>query len=316
MIGIFGTRIGTPTEEFVSGTVEEIKKHVAAGKTAKIYFSDVPIPPSELNAAQYASVLAFREECKSMGLYATFKSTQEFGREFSQHLSLELNQARFRWLAAPEESESHSQKRKITLSDDEDRLLRTAAKENGEIICIDNFEGLGMRAGEEEFSDGTPRSGAKWRSVLQKLMEIGAVEYYSGDIYRVTEIGYEIAGQAEAAGNAPKLSMFDEHLGKHTRTLLESVNCMQRDFMRLLLLQGGTARSDVISTSVANPTGGIDYNMLTQPLILKGLIARVDDHTKGHSTFFINDTMAEALKHLLFPRSEDNGTPFFNGIPT
>jgi Domain of unknown function (DUF4062) len=36
LIGIFGTRIGTPTEDHVSGTVEEIKKHVAAGKTAKV----------------------------------------------------------------------------------------------------------------------------------------------------------------------------------------------------------------------------------------------------------------------------------------
>jgi hypothetical protein len=316
VIGIFGTRIGTPTEEFVSGTVEEIKKHVAAGKTAKIYFSDVPIPPSELNAAQYASVLAFREECKSIGLYATFKSTQEFGREFSQHLSLELNQARFRWLAAPEESDSATQEQKITLSDDEVRLLRTAAKEDGEIICIDNLEGLGMRVGEEEFSDGTPRSGAKWRSVLRKLMGIGAVEYFSGDIYRVTEIGYEIEAQAEAADHAPKLTAFDEHLGKHTRKLLESVNYMQRDLMRLLLLQGGTARSDVISASVANAPGGINFNALTQPLILKGLMARVDDHNDGHTTFFINSTMGEALKHLLFPRTEENGTPFFNGIPS
>src|ERR1017187_4126958 len=62
VVGIFGTRIGIPTEKYVSGTVEEIKKHVAAGKTAKVYFSDVPVAPSELNVAQYESVKAFREE--------------------------------------------------------------------------------------------------------------------------------------------------------------------------------------------------------------------------------------------------------------
>jgi len=83
LIGIFGTRIGTPTEDHVSGTVEEIKKHVAAGKTAKVYFSDVPVPPSSINNAQYESVQQFRQECQSTGLYATFSSSEQFRADFS-----------------------------------------------------------------------------------------------------------------------------------------------------------------------------------------------------------------------------------------
>jgi hypothetical protein len=66
VIGIFGTRVGTPTQEYISGTVEEIKKHVAAGKTAKIYFSDIPVAPSTVDAGQYALVQEFREECKTL----------------------------------------------------------------------------------------------------------------------------------------------------------------------------------------------------------------------------------------------------------
>jgi hypothetical protein len=46
VVGIFGTRVGTRTEKYVSGTVEEIKRHVAAGKTAKVYFSDIPVSPA------------------------------------------------------------------------------------------------------------------------------------------------------------------------------------------------------------------------------------------------------------------------------
>lgn len=91
VIGIFGTRIGTPTAEYVSGTVEEIKKHVAAGKTAKIYFSEVPVAPSAIDAEQYALVQRFRDECQSAGLYATFDSIERFRRELSHHLDLEMN---------------------------------------------------------------------------------------------------------------------------------------------------------------------------------------------------------------------------------
>ena len=98
IIAIFGTRIGTPAEEHVSGTVEEIKRQVAAGKVAKIYFSDGPIAPGAIEATQYASVKKFREECQSMGLYATFNSTEELRTEFGHHLDLEMNHARYRWL--------------------------------------------------------------------------------------------------------------------------------------------------------------------------------------------------------------------------
>lgn len=104
VIAIFGTRIGTPTEEYISGTVEEIKKHVAASKTAMIYFSDVPVPPSVVNAAQYALVQEFRDECRSLGLYATFDSLPEFRSKFSQHLNIKMNEPTYRWLAAPEPS--------------------------------------------------------------------------------------------------------------------------------------------------------------------------------------------------------------------
>ena len=43
LIGIFWTRIGTPTTEAVSGTAEEIERHVNAGKPAMIYFSSRPV---------------------------------------------------------------------------------------------------------------------------------------------------------------------------------------------------------------------------------------------------------------------------------
>lgn len=89
VVAIFGTRIGTPTERYVSGTVEEIKKHVGAGKTAKIYFSDVPVPPSSLNPDQYALLQEFRKECQSTGLFATFNDAQQFRVDFRQHLDLD-----------------------------------------------------------------------------------------------------------------------------------------------------------------------------------------------------------------------------------
>jgi hypothetical protein len=102
VIGIFGTPTGTPTEEYVGGTVEEIKKHVAAGKAAKIYFSDAPISQKRVDQNQYSLVQKFREELNSSGLYAIYESIQQFRDSFEHHLALELNHPRYRWLETPD----------------------------------------------------------------------------------------------------------------------------------------------------------------------------------------------------------------------
>ena len=64
VIGVFGTKIGTPTERYVSGTVEEILNHLAAGGIAKVYFSDAPVQPSSIDHDQYAALQAFKRKCR------------------------------------------------------------------------------------------------------------------------------------------------------------------------------------------------------------------------------------------------------------
>jgi len=309
VIGIFGTRIGTPTEKHVSGTVEEIKEHVAAGKTAKVYFSDVPVSPSEVITEQYESVKKFRIECQSMELYSTFRSTDDFRRDFSQHLAIELNQGRYMWLTPPRDEEDEA----IRITPDELRLLTTAAEDDGVIICEEALNSYGVRAGNEEFSDGTARSHAKWRSVIQRFEEIGALEHVSGALHRLTDRGYEIVEQAAGAGAGAKDAFIDIQ-ETHTRTLIESFTSMHRDTLRFLLLKGGSARNNVISPALSNPAGGIDFNALTKPLIEGGLMERSDDPMNGYSDFSIKSDLKDLLQRILFPRQEEK-PPFFKGIP-
>ena len=104
VIGIFGPRVGTRSEEYVRGTVEEIKKHVAAGKAAKVYFSEMPVTQKRGEQNQYASVQNFREELQSSGLYAVYESLQQFRDNFELNLALEMNHPRYRWLEAPDKA--------------------------------------------------------------------------------------------------------------------------------------------------------------------------------------------------------------------
>lgn len=58
-VAIFGTRYGSPTDEFGSGTEEEIEIMLQSGKQVFMYFSDKPIPPSKINGDGYEKIQAF-----------------------------------------------------------------------------------------------------------------------------------------------------------------------------------------------------------------------------------------------------------------
>jgi hypothetical protein len=313
VIGIFGTRVGTPTEEYISGTVEEIKKHVAAGKTAKIYFSDVPVAPSTVDAGQYALVQKFREECQSAGLYATFDSLEKFRRDFSHHLDLEMNQPRYRWLAVPADVLGNSRR---DFSADAIRLLRAAASsDDGIIVFQSTAGGYGLRAGTEEFLDGTARSRARWKAALEELEDAGTLEQVSEGIYQLAAAGYDVADEIDGQGRDTQHDSdpFKERQRSHVGALIEPLHYMQRDLLRFLLLQGGTARSDVVFRAATNQRA-FDPGGLYRPLVENGLIMQAVDHLEGHSTLQVSESMTAPLRTLLFPRDEKDKAPFFKGL--
>lgn len=86
-VALFWTRFGTPTDEYGSGTEEEIEMMLSSGKQVFMYFSDKPISPSQHNAAEYTKVQAFRDKYKGRGLYFTYATDDEFYKLFFAHLT-------------------------------------------------------------------------------------------------------------------------------------------------------------------------------------------------------------------------------------
>ena len=86
-VALLWTRFGTPTDEYGSGTEEEIETMLRSGKQVFMYFSDKPSPPSEHDSAEYAKVQEFREKYKTRGIYADYSSNEEFSTKFFAHLS-------------------------------------------------------------------------------------------------------------------------------------------------------------------------------------------------------------------------------------
>jgi hypothetical protein len=91
LIGVFWTRIGTPTTEFASGTVEEIERHIKANKPAMLYFSSQPVVWDTVEQEQASQLKVFKDSCKTRGLYEGYDSLSSFREKLYRHLQLKLN---------------------------------------------------------------------------------------------------------------------------------------------------------------------------------------------------------------------------------
>ena len=87
-VAIFWTKFGSPTDEYGSGTEEEIEIMLQSGKQVFMYFSDKPISPSQMNDEGYKKIQAFREKYINRGIYFTYSSDDEFKKLFFAHLSM------------------------------------------------------------------------------------------------------------------------------------------------------------------------------------------------------------------------------------
>ena len=86
-IAILWSRFGSPTDKYGSGTEEEIEIMLDSGKQVFMYFSDKPVPPSQLNSEQYSQIKSFKEKYSSRGLYSSYSSIEEFQKLVFAHLS-------------------------------------------------------------------------------------------------------------------------------------------------------------------------------------------------------------------------------------
>lgn len=87
-VAIFWTRFGSPTDEYGSGTEEEIETMLQSGKQVFMYFSDKPILPSKMNGNDYEKIQVFRDKYKDRGIYFTYSSDEAFKKMFFAHLSM------------------------------------------------------------------------------------------------------------------------------------------------------------------------------------------------------------------------------------
>jgi len=87
LIGIFWTRLGTPTSEAPSGTVEEINRAASQNKRCIVYFaSSKRDKPIAFDEEQYERLQEYRQELQKSGLTSTYDSLASFEQQVYNHV--------------------------------------------------------------------------------------------------------------------------------------------------------------------------------------------------------------------------------------
>ena len=207
LVGIFGTRIGTDTGEYSSGTVEEIEGHIALGKPAMLYFSKQLGDSAAFDGDQYAKLEELRKDYERRGLYEIYDSDADFKDKFYRQLEIKVNGHRIFQFQREEinsglgleESESNIPQ----LSDEAKILLKEASQDSRGYIVNEIRDENAIRSGDNRFSDTNivpdqnPRVLARWRAALKELKEADLLEDMNGRYFQITDHGYTVADTIE-----------------------------------------------------------------------------------------------------------------------
>jgi hypothetical protein len=196
LIGVFWTRIGTPTPTHASGSVEEIEEHISAGKPTMLYFSNQPVRLDSVDNEQYTKLSAFKASCKQRGLFEEYLDLAEFREKFFRHLQLKLNDDPYFAVSESRDPIVAFAPSEPDLSPEAKVLLVAAAKDDGIIMKLAYLGGTDVQAGGRNFIESKDRrSVAKWEAAVEELEREGLTEDKAGknEVYFVTHEGYRVA---------------------------------------------------------------------------------------------------------------------------
>lgn len=127
MIGIFGNRLGTPTGDSQSGTIEEIEIFRRSGNHVALYFSTADVP-RDVDGDQLEALEGYQQERQRDTLYATFRTPDELRQKVAQHLPGIVSEV-YAKLRASNQFEGIVQEFRATQSHSAERLQELATNE-------------------------------------------------------------------------------------------------------------------------------------------------------------------------------------------
>jgi len=201
-VAVFWIRVGTPTGDFLSGTVEEIERLAATGKPVMVYFSDkAPSSLSQIDTQQLTARRSLEQSLRGRGIIGSVSSVDDFRQQFAGHLAKTMNDLLVKF---PQTSSTAVQGGKIvapSVSDEFRMILKElAADKSGYLIDADVIGGKIIQANERNLAENADaRKTARLEEAINLMVKNQLIDLQpqSSDrnsrIYKITHKGYSFA---------------------------------------------------------------------------------------------------------------------------
>ena len=198
-ICVFGTRLGTATDSFESGTIEEIEEHHKAGKPVMIFFRNSNSDTRKIDIEQFSKLKKFKKCIQGKALYWDYSDENEFKVILYEKLSLHANDHFRKEKAIANNLADSVLSRQSLLSDfDIERLKQWAKTDDSQFYSI-FFEGGGCIYGlgainQYEIKNGKEK--VEWDDFFERLLKLKFIEIekYNKDghpIYQLKKAAYD-----------------------------------------------------------------------------------------------------------------------------
>lgn len=194
LVGVFWTRLGTPTAEYDSGTVEEIERHIEAGRPTLLYFSGEPVALDSVDRDEYDRLTSFKKSCRERGQYHSFDNPDQFADDFNRHLAMHMNELIGVSSAPVQKAQALPSQQ---LSNEARALLAEAVRDShGAVLVVRHMNGTNIQTnGKNMIASSERREIAIWEKAVADLVELELLVTRGDDglISEVTALGYEVA---------------------------------------------------------------------------------------------------------------------------
>lgn len=202
LVGVFGTKVGTKTLKYPSGTIEEIEEHLKAGKPAMLYFYkfEEGNKPEDFDEVQYEKLLKYQKSCQDRGLYESYTNSNNFREKFNRQLQIRINQEEYFNDGVNNINAEIINSNIPTIPDltKEAKMLLSemSIDVHGMVLVTNDSVGYSVQANSKNMltEPKSPKQRALWDSVIEELEKEDLInpEGYNG-IYIMTKKGFEIA---------------------------------------------------------------------------------------------------------------------------
>lgn len=194
LICIFGTRLGTPTDTEISGTIEEIKEHRKAGKDVMVFFKLSVDDITSVDPQQLQYLNDFKESIRDDALWWEFSNSKDFKNKLSDAVQRYVIE---HWTGSNIVENGSGSSTKIEFSEDEKQLLTDWSKSrNANCYTIGILGGTRYVFGNYQFDAKDGRTKVEVDDFIDRLQIAGFIAWVRDDdrgkpIYQLKKAAYD-----------------------------------------------------------------------------------------------------------------------------